>query len=86
MTGVDGVDSLAAATLVRLRFNDAFVPRAGFSFGVSWATGAASSRARALVDRRGSDIWVCHCRGWDVNCALSAARRRDTRRTSGAVG
>lgn len=56
--GVDGVGSWAGK-LVRLRFNDAFVPRAGFSLGVSGgagAAGAASSRARVLVDRRGSDI------------------------------
>ena len=40
--------------LVRLRFKVDFAPFAGFSLGVSGAGGAASSRARALVDRRGS--------------------------------
>jgi hypothetical protein len=42
------------AMLVRLRFNVDFAPFAGFSLDGSGATGAASSRARALVDRRGS--------------------------------
>jgi hypothetical protein len=45
------------AMLDRLRFAADLAPLAGVSFGVSGA-GAASSRARALVDRRGSDI-VC---------------------------
>jgi hypothetical protein len=61
-TGVVGVESLTAM-LVALRFSDAFAPLTGFSFGVSGAAGAASSRARALVDRRGSDILcveICH--------------------------
>jgi hypothetical protein len=53
--GVEGAESLTAR-LVRLRFNDDLAPLAGFSLGVSGAAGAASSRARALVDRRGSDI------------------------------
>lgn len=52
-TGVPGVDSLTA-TLARLRFSVDLGPFAGFSLGVSGAGGAASSRARALVDRRGS--------------------------------
>lgn len=53
---VAGVGS-AITTLDRLRLSvDAdLVPFAGFSFGVSGA-GAASSRARALVDRLGSDM------------------------------
>ena len=51
--GVLGVESLTAM-LVRLRFRVDFAPFAGFSLGVSGAGGAASSRARALVDRRGS--------------------------------
>lgn len=54
VTGVDGVDSFTTV-LVRLRFNDALALLTGVSLGGS---GAASSRARALVDRRGSDI-VC---------------------------
>ena len=53
--GVEGAESLTAR-LVRLRFNDDLAPLAGFSLGVSGAAGAASSRARALVDRRGSDM------------------------------
>ncbi|KAJ4985305.1 hypothetical protein SVAN01_09250, partial [Stagonosporopsis vannaccii] len=51
--GVPGVDSLTA-TLVRLRFSVALAPFAAVSLGVAGAGGAASSRARALVDRRGS--------------------------------
>ena len=54
--GVPGVESLMAI-LARLRFNVDLAPFAGFSLGVSGAAGivgAASSRARALVDRRGS--------------------------------
>jgi len=46
------------AMLVRLRFNVDFAPFAGFSAGDSGTAGAASSRARALVDRRGSVIIV----------------------------
>lgn len=53
--GVDGVDSLTT-TLVRLRLRATLVaPFTGVSFGVSGA-GAASSRARALVERLGSDM------------------------------
>lgn len=44
--------------LVRLRFSDDLAALTGVSLGSSGAAGAASSRARALVDRRGSDI-VC---------------------------
>lgn len=53
-TGVAGVDSLGA-TVTRLRFNIFADDLAGVGFGGSgvWA-GGASSRARALVDRRGS--------------------------------
>lgn len=56
LPGVDGVGSLITM-LARLRFNVDLAPFAGvsFSFGVS-GTGAASSRTRALVDRRGSDM------------------------------
>lgn len=56
MPGDDGVGSLTTM-LARLRFNVDLAPFAGVfsSFGVS-GTGAASSRARARVDRRGSDI------------------------------
>jgi hypothetical protein len=52
-TGEPGTESLTAM-LVRLRFNVDFAPFAGFSTDDSGAAGAASSRARALVDRRGS--------------------------------
>lgn len=55
--GVDGVESFTAM-LPRLRFPVALAPLTGVSFGVSGA-GAASSRARALVDRRGSDMTTC---------------------------
>jgi hypothetical protein len=54
-TGVPGAESLTA-TLGRLRFNVDLGPFAGFSLGVSGVGGAASSRARALVDRLGSVI------------------------------
>ena len=57
-TCAPGVESLTTI-LARLRFNVDFAPFAGFSLGVSGAAGvagAASSRARALVDRRGSVI------------------------------
>lgn len=53
--GVDGATSLTTV-LGRLRFNEDFAALAGVSLGVSGTGGAASSRARALVDRRGSDI------------------------------
>jgi hypothetical protein len=59
--GVEGAESLTAR-LVRLRFNDDLAALAGFSLGVSGAAGAASSRARALVERRGSDM---SCTGRD---------------------
>ena len=52
-TGVPGAESLTA-TLGRLRFNVDLGPFAGFSLGVSGVGGAASSRARALVERLGS--------------------------------
>jgi hypothetical protein len=67
--GVDGVESLTAM-VESLRFSDALAPRATFAIGVSGAAGAASSRARALVDRRGSDmscgqvIASCDIDGW----------------------
>lgn len=55
VTGVAGVESFA--TVVRLRFNDFEPVLLGVSFGGSGvATGAASSRARVRVDRRGSDM------------------------------
>lgn len=59
LAGVDdGVASLMT-TLARLRFNVDLAPLPGVSLGVSFGVsgaGAASSRARVLVDRRGSDI------------------------------
>ena len=55
--GEPGTESLTAM-LVRLRFNVDFAPFAGFSIGDSGAAGAASSRARALVERRGSVMIV----------------------------
>lgn len=54
VVGVDEVASLTAR-LGRFRFNVALAPFTGVSLGASGA-GAASSRARALVDRRGSDM------------------------------
>jgi hypothetical protein len=53
-----GVESLTAM-LVRLRLSVDLALLAGVSFGVSGAAGAASSRARALVDRRGSVMTGC---------------------------
>ena len=85
--GVEGVPSFTTM-LARLRFNDALAALPAVSFGVSGSAGAASSRARALVDRRGSDIACatraqrraapklqCEKLGWDLATALQPTRR-----------
>lgn len=72
--GVDGVGSFTAM-LPRLRFPVAFPPFTGVSLGVSGA-GAASSRARALVDRRGSDMttWAIECTWGLALCGVAACQ------------
>lgn len=54
--GVPGVASFDGATLGRLRLSDLDGGLLGVSLGGSGGGGAASSLARALVDRRGSDM------------------------------
>lgn len=93
---MDGVKSLTAR-LARLRLSVDLAPFTGVSFGVSGGA-AASSRARALVDRRGSDILrtvpmlvglhderpriVLWRVSLEVTHATATATRKSTRRTS----
>ena len=75
-TGVPGVGSLATVAVVRLRFSDFGGGLLGVSLGVSGGGGAASSRARALVDRRGSDMMKLASERWWKNIGDGTGPRR----------